>query len=210
MEKQIKILQYKIADIDAKQRLVKFYYSAFDNIDSDGDVIRKGATLKSIKERGPGGSDMIRHFVNHEFKQNPAALPVGKIKEMGEDTFGAWALSKMARTNMGEDIYKLYEDGFINNHSFGFVPVKINKTKSGMEILEVKIFEVSTVTTIAANEHTPTIEVKDDKGADQFITPEDYKTLFIKPSTMTLKQEAVMREFTKLFLETNRFKNLKP
>jgi HK97 family phage prohead protease len=208
MEHKLKLFSYKIADIDGKQRTVKFYYGAFDNVDFDGDVLRKGATIKTVKENGPNGKDIIRHFLNHEFRTNPGVLPIGKIKEMGEDNFGPWAVSKIARTANGNDIYSMYEDGFINNHSMGFNPVKTRPGNDYNEITEIKLFEVSTVTTWAANANTPTIEVKE---AGQLPTSHNNSNAlsFIKPSTMTLKEEAAMSEFMKELWKSNLFNELK-
>ena len=200
MEKQIKTLSYKVADIDGRKRMVKFYYAGWDSVDLDGDIIRKGATLKSANERGPKGKGLIRHFVNHEFKTNPGALPIGKLLDMGEDNTGAWAWTKMARTATGNDIYSLYEDGFINNHSFGFIPVpgKYKDTISGKEIFEVKIFEVSTVTTLSANIDTPTIDVKQQNKAVRDDTLNKYESLLLKPSRYTSKEIADLETIYKL------------
>ena len=54
--KLIKELSGKVADIDKKQGLVKAYFSAFGNIDSDNDMIQRGAHIKTMKERDPDGS----------------------------------------------------------------------------------------------------------------------------------------------------------
>ena len=50
---KIKTLGLEIKDIDAQTRRVKVALSAFNNIDSDNDIIRFGAFAKSIQERGP-------------------------------------------------------------------------------------------------------------------------------------------------------------
>ena len=204
MEKQIKRLQYKIADIDERQRLVKAYFSAFGNVDSDGDVIVKGAGRKTIQENGPGGKDIIRHFLNHEMKYNPAVLPIGKIKEMGEDNFGNYFVSKIARTKTGEDIYSLYEDGFINNHSFGFNIIKQRQENNVNYILEYKMYEVSTVTTWSSNENTPTIEVKEKKEQTEAATEgtsiNKYESLFIEPSKLlTPNEEADLKAINEIY-----------
>ena len=195
MEQKIKILTTKVADIDNRKRLVKFYFASFNNVDNDGDIIRPGALRKTMQESGPQGKDTIRHFLNHDFKQ----LPLGKIREMGEDQRGAWAVSKIARTKIAEDIYTMYEDGMINSHSFGFMPVnnKFKETDTGYDYFELKMFEASTVTTWAANENTPTIEVKEKKGAD-LITPSIYESLFVEPQTKALKTKADLTELSKL------------
>ena len=197
MEKLIKILQYKVADIDVKQRLVKAYFSAFNNEDNEGDVLTPGAFTKTMNENGPKGRDIIRHFLNHEFKSNPGVLPIGKIKELGEDSHGGFFVSKMARTNSGNDIYSLYEDGFINSHSMGFQIIKQKVEKAIRYITEIKLFEVSTVTTWAANDNTPTIEVKEAPEPGQ-PTPNKYDSLFIEPSMHTHKEIADIKELYRL------------
>jgi HK97 family phage prohead protease len=198
MDKQIKTIQYKVADIDGRQRMVKFYYGAFGNVDNDGDTLHKGATIKTTRERGPAGKAMIRHYINHEFKNNPAVLPVGMIKEMGEDEMGPWVWSKMARTTTGADLYNMYDDGMINHHSMGFIPTKSRKNKTGLDILEIKLFEVSTITTWAANENTPTIDVKEQKEAVIRDTLNEYESLFLKPSRYTSQQKADLTEVLQL------------
>jgi len=196
MEKQFKQLKYKVADIDTRQRLVKAYYSAFGNVDSDGDVIVKGAGRKTIQENGPMGKDIIRHFLNHEFQTNTAVLPIGKLMEIGEDDHGNYFVSKIARTHMGEDIYSMYEDGMINSHSFGFIPIKQKKEGKINYILEYKMFEVSTVTTWSANEQTPTIEVKHNEPGRP--TRSEYDALLIEPSRISLDDKAAMQTIFKL------------
>ena len=42
---------FKVKDVDTQTRRVRVMLSHFDNIDSDNDVIRKGAFSKSIIER---------------------------------------------------------------------------------------------------------------------------------------------------------------
>ena len=50
---KVKNVHLEVKDIDPQTRRVKIMASAFDNIDSDSDVIRFGAFAKSINERGP-------------------------------------------------------------------------------------------------------------------------------------------------------------
>ena len=48
----VKNINLEVKDIDTNSREVVFYASAFDSIDSDNDVIRKGSFSKSLQERG--------------------------------------------------------------------------------------------------------------------------------------------------------------
>jgi hypothetical protein len=85
----------------------------------------------------------------------------------------------------------------------GFIPIK----QRGNEIFEIKLFEVSTITTWSSNEYTPTISVKE---AGNLSTSEINQSLqFIKPSTMTLEQEADMNAFMAEFLKSQLLTNLK-
>ena len=178
----IKAIDYKVADVDTGKRIVKAYFSIFGNVDLDGDVIQKGAFTKTISEWGPRGKDMVRHFLNHD----KAGLPVGKVLELGEDGKGAYFVSKIASTSIGNDIYALYKDGMIPGHSMGFLPIKSTSITSGNLFTEVKLLEVSTVTNWPANPEAQTIEVK----AAGNPTAKRDKSLLIEPSRFTQKQIA--------------------
>ena len=144
-----------VKDVDTKNRIVKLYYSVFDVKDSDGDIIKKGALSKSQSDWGPGGQNRIWHLDNHI----PSAR-VGKPIEMGEDDFGAWAVTKVSDTRDGKDIMVLYDDGAITEHSFGFEVMNSEKSDDGTPILtNLRQYEYSSVTW-GANMFTETIGVK--------------------------------------------------
>ena len=142
-------------DMADDSRTITVYYSAFGNVDSDGDVIMPGAFTKSIKENGPQGKNRIWHLFNHSTDK-----PVSKPKELMEDAFGLKAVVKMPNTTLGRDTYELYKDGHITEHSIGFQTVKSAERSMGVsEITEIKLFEGSSVLW-GANSNTPTVMVK--------------------------------------------------
>ena len=65
----------EIKDLNSEKREVAVYLSIFDNLDSDNDVITKGAFTKSILERGP---DSITNrkiaFLRHHDWQQPIGI----------------------------------------------------------------------------------------------------------------------------------------
>ena len=141
-------------DMADDSRTITVYYSAFGNMDSDGDIIMPGAFTKSIKENGPSAKNRIWHLFNHSTDK-----PVSKPKELVEDAFGLKAVVKMPNTTLGRDTYELYRDGHITEHSIGFQTIK-SQAKSGYnEINEIKLFEGSSVLW-GANANTPTVGVK--------------------------------------------------
>jgi len=149
-----KAVSASVVDMADDSKTVTVYYSAFGNVDSDGDVIMPGAFTKSIKENGPQGKNRIWHLFNHSTDK-----PVSKPKELSEDTFGLKAVVKMPNTTLGRDTYELYKDGHITEHSIGFKTVKSQAKTGYNEINEIQLFEGSSVLW-GANSNTPTVMVK--------------------------------------------------
>ena len=156
---ELKTCNIEIKDLDIAGRMVQAYYSNYDSIDSDGDVIVKGIYNKSIKERGPGSDKpRIKHLFNHW----DAA---GEIKELGEDDQGGWFVSKLGRHTVGRDTLLMYEDGIITEHSHGFEIIKsTNETREGKDIRVLQegiLWEASSLDKWGANMNTG-LKSKDD------------------------------------------------
>jgi HK97 family phage prohead protease len=160
----VKTVSIKVTDLDEGSRQVKGYFSSFDTIDSDRDVIRKGAFSKSINERGPqsSGNRKIAHLRNHDWEQQ-----IGNPIELFEDSKGLGFVSQMGRSTKGQDAFLDYQDGILREHSIGFnyIPSKMQEVKESplheqghWEINEVKLWEGSGVT-FGANSLTPVIDV---------------------------------------------------
>jgi HK97 family phage prohead protease len=148
------ISQGIIEDIDEVKGLVTGYFSAFNNIDSDGDVIVSGAYKKTVAENGPMGKNRIMHLLQH----NPL-MPLAKPMELMEDGKGLRFTSKITETSYGKDVIKLYAEGVFNEHSVGFEIIKSDNKAGYREIREIKLWEGSTVTW-GANPNTPIESMK--------------------------------------------------
>ena len=144
-----------IKDLDVATGIVTGYFSQFNSIDLDGDVIMPGAFTKTIAERGPDSSKPeIAYLWQHD-----TTKPLGKLLVLREDNFGLYFEAKMSDTTWGEDALKLYRDGVITQHSIGYQVIKSVETQMDMEeeveqIYEVKLWEGSAVT-FGANPNTP-------------------------------------------------------
>lgn len=156
-----KSLNLQVKDIDTKTRRVVVTLSAFDNVDSDGDVIRKGAFTKSITERGPESSSnrKIAFLRHHDWEQ-----PIGKWIKLEETYDGLIATGELGRSTKGEDALLDYQDGIIREHSIGFNYIQDKMNMIGTEdaqiweIKELQLWEGSAVT-FGANSLTPTLDV---------------------------------------------------
>lgn len=160
----VKTISIKITDLDEGSRQVKGYFASFDTLDSDRDVIRKGAFAKSIQESGVSseGNRKIAHLRNHDWEQQ-----IGKLTELGEDEKGLFFVSTLGRSTKGNDAFLDYQDGILREHSIGFnyIPDRMEEVKESSfhdeghwEIKEVKLWEGSAVT-FGANSITPVIDV---------------------------------------------------
>jgi len=156
--KTTKSLPFEIKDLDTVGRRVKIALSAFNNVDSDNDVILKGAFSKSILERGPDSTSnrKIKFLRYHDFEHE---IGVFKSLEESHDHLIAWA--DLGRSAKGEAAFLDYQDGIITEHSIGFQTIqdKIYLREDGIrEIKEVVLWEGSAVT-FGANSDTPVFSV---------------------------------------------------
>ena len=141
-----KSYQVDIKSISVKGRTVSGYFSTFGNIDSDNEVIVKGAFAKSIAENGPDGKDRILHLYGHNRWDG---LPVGKLKVLREDEIGLYFESEIVDTAFNNDILSHYKAGTLKEHSIGFYIINsYHETVNEVDIryiTEVKLLEGSTV-----------------------------------------------------------------
>lgn len=158
---EIKNISLAVKDVDSQTRRVKVAFASFNNIDSDRDVIRKGAFAKSIQERGPESTTnrKIAHLRYHDWEHQ-----IGKLISLEETDFHLIGISELGRSTKGNDALLDYQDGIIMEHSIGFnyIPDKMQLIGEGeqsyFDIKEVVLWEGSAVT-FGANSLTPTLDV---------------------------------------------------
>lgn len=165
-----RVVPASIKDVDGKKGIVTGYFASFDNVDADGDIIRKGAFAKSIIEWGPKSTQpRIKHLLNHNSSQ-----PLGKITDLSEDTNGLLYESQIGTHSLGEDFVKMVESNLITEHSIGYMTMKRNQLQSyedynknsalgWYELTDLKLYEGSSLTAWGANQNTPLTGLKSDK-----------------------------------------------
>lgn len=194
-----KSFNLEVKDVDTKQGVVSGYFSAFGNVDSDGDIMMPGAFKRSIQDWGPEGKGRIKHLLNHD-----PSKPLGKIQVLKEDEYGLYYESKVGTHTLGKDYIKMIESGLIAEHSIGFKTLREQKAENGNQIHEVMLFEGSSLTAWGANEATPligmknmyTIEQLQDqiKSFEKFIRNSDVTDETIDLCMLKVKQLAEMVE----------------
>jgi HK97 family phage prohead protease len=148
-----KFISSDIKDVDVKEGIVTGYFSNFNTLDSDGDIIREGAFKQSIQEWFPKGR--VKHLLNHQVMQ-----PLGKLTTLREDSIGLYYESKIGSHTIGQDFLKMAESGLVTEHSIGFRTLNEKKSPEGNEILHVQLYEGSSLTGWGANENTPLTGMK--------------------------------------------------
>ena len=167
---QTKNISLEIKDIDTAGRRVQVALSKFGNVDSDGDVITRGAFSKSIQERGHESQSnrKIKFLRYHDFEHE-----IGVWKSLEESSEYLLGVGELGRSTKGNDAFLDYQDGIITEHSIGFMmmPDKIQVRPDGLrELNEVFLMEGSAVT-FGANSETPVFNVsgKDAYSPDMLI-----------------------------------------
>lgn len=177
-------------DVDGKKGIVTGYFAAFDNVDSDGEIIRKGAFLKSISDTGPASSKpRVKHLLNHDPSQ-----PLGVLQMLMEDAKGLYYESRLGTHSLGQDFIKMVESGLITEHSIGFQVMKYNQLKpwndvrpgeAARELTDVKLWEGSCLTAWGANENTPLTGMKSEQKAKRINDRVDLLIKALRNGTFT-------------------------
>ena len=134
-----------LSDIDENLGIVSGYGSIFGNVDSDMDIIEKGAYKRTLKNNG----NRVKYIYNHQIDK-----PIGRMKELVEDEKGLKFTAEIPKTTFGKEVLELMKYEVINENSVGLsIPWKFYSIK------EVKLYEISAVT-LAANDQAKILEVK--------------------------------------------------
>lgn len=133
-----------LLDVDDSKGIVKGLGSVFGNVDSDGDIIEKGAYTKTIQEN----FGRIKYLYQHRLDK-----PIGKMVELNETDEALEFVSEIAiKTQLGKDVFEMIKAGVISENSVGFrtMKEKYDQIEKVNRIKEVKLYEISAVT-LAAN-----------------------------------------------------------
>lgn len=139
-----------VKDVDTSKRKVTGYFAHFGSKDSDGDIITDTAFNRTVKERGPEGSNQIMFLNQHDWKQ-----PHGFLDVLKTDSTGLYFESKaLPNTSYSNDAIVLYQEGIVKEHSIGYNVINNDRKSNANYLTELKLWEGSNVT-LGANSNTP-------------------------------------------------------
>jgi phage head maturation protease len=151
-----KYFNCKALDVDSKTRRVKIAIAELESVDRDNDVFSPYAFDRTIKNKGPQGSNEVWHLLDHTPTSFSALSKFTELYREGKYVVGI-SLYKDSFA-WREVAWPLYEGGDFTQHSVGFRTVKSQAKEDYREITEVELWEGSAVLW-GANPDTPTQEV---------------------------------------------------
>lgn len=162
MEKELIFMPFEFKAIDSEDANVLIGYgAAFDNVDSYGDVIKKGAFKKTIKERVNKGR--VKLMNSHGYSVDDV---LGTILKAEEDDYGLLFSAEFSKVQSSQDVRTKMIEGHVNRLSIGFNTVKEhygnekNDENPSLRYLdEVKLYEISPVA-FPANENAVVVSIK--------------------------------------------------
>lgn len=141
MERRDTYGNFLIKSDETKNTIISGYASVFGVVDSQNDVIEKGA-FKEAK------SENVKLLWQHD-----KAKPIGVIKSIYEDDYGLKIEAEINnKTTYGNEAAELIKQKAVNGLSIGFYAKDFEYTDQGFRLLtKLELMEVSIVTFPANN-----------------------------------------------------------
>lgn len=155
---RLKAFDVKVKASDTEGGVISGYASVFDNVDSYGDIVRRGAFAKFLAKMLETGK-VIPVFYGHNMEDPKANI--GRVTELREDEHGLFFRAKLdlSGDTYGRVVYEQLKDGRLDSLSFGYSVINARMTDDGYELLELELYEISVVP-IPANREAQITEVK--------------------------------------------------
>lgn len=137
------------------------YASVFDNVDSYGDVVVKGAFADDLARWAASGENIPLLFGHN---MSDPDFNIGHLLQAQEDDRGLWVEAKLDLENpKAQQVYRMLKGRRVNQMSFAYDVIdSAEATVDGERVTELRtlrLYEVSVVT-IGANQATEVLMVK--------------------------------------------------
>ncbi len=148
-------------------RTVTGYLAAFNNIDTDGDLLIKGCFAKSLTERGVDSTagNKIAHLWQHKMDE-----PIGNYTVLKEDDYGLYFEAQYDDVPKANQALTQFKSGTLNNFSIGYGYVwdkmEYDEEQNCIVYKEINLYEGSVVT-LAANPMAMYTGLKSEQKANE-------------------------------------------
>lgn len=143
-------------DVSTETRQVKVAIASFNNLDRGKEILHPGAATRTIKERGPQGTNEIWFMGDHDYTLSKA---LNKFSELYTTQDHIVGVATIGKTTFGNDVMEHYQNKAINQHSFGYSEINapVNAKTGIKDLYEVAIWEGSAVLW-GMNPNTPVLK----------------------------------------------------
>lgn len=181
MSKQTMICPVKFskAEGEGKENFVTGIASVFGNVDDGGDIVEKGAFVKTISERVP--KRLVKFVDSHKWD---CAHTLGTVESAKEVENGLYFEASLSIAPSVQDTKIKMLEGHLDKISFGYDVIqdvwerlKDGAKQSVRRLKELKLYEIS-VCPLAMNEETAILSVKKMQTKDAEETEKDIKIAF--------------------------------
>lgn len=180
MDKEVKYLAFEEFKADDETRTIEGWASVYDYVDSQKDIVVRGAFARSLK----GGKPAM-------LWQHRQDSPIGVWDVAEETDKGLLVRGRILDTTLGNDVYKLAKAGAVKGLSIGYTPKRqeFDRDKGTRKLLEVDLHEVSLVT-FPANDRAKVVRVKSDDGA--LMTERDFEEFLRDVGRLSQKEAKIV------------------
>ncbi|WP_152051817.1 HK97 family phage prohead protease [Tautonia marina] len=180
MDKEVSYFAFTEFKADDETRTIEGWASIYDYVDSQKDIVVRGAFAKSLKSGKPA-----------MLWQHRQDSPIGVWDVAEETDKGLLVRGRILDTTLGNDAYKLAKAGAIKGLSIGYTAKRqeFDRDKGTRKLLEVDLWEVSLVT-FPANDRAKLTRVKSDDGA--FMTERDFEEFLRDAGGLSHKEAKIV------------------
>lgn len=142
--------------------IIKGYAATYDNVDRGGDIIKKGAFVKSIK-RHLDENRQVRMFFQHNYMFPIGAFPADKIVDDEKGLLVEGHINLNA--DKGRSTYELIKQGAISDLSIGYsINDAVVDKEGNLNLIDLELWETSPV----SEPMNPEANILSVKGATSF------------------------------------------
>lgn len=152
MNIESKTFNFELKASDDNTGIIEGYLSVFNNVDQGKDMVLPGAFKRTLQNSKKRMSDTGKKFLFPVLWQHDQEQPIGGGSDAKEDSHGLYVVFQLDMdTQKGRETYSAYKKGYMDQLSIGYDVIDKKWNKDIRELIELRLWEGSTVT-FAMNE----------------------------------------------------------
>lgn len=152
MNKKTQAFSFELKASNDDTGIIEGYLSVFNNVDQGKDMVMPGAFKRTLQNSKKRMNDTGKKFLFPVLWQHDQTCPIGGCTDAKEDSHGLYVVFQLDMdTQKGKEAYSAYKKGYMDQLSIGYDVIDKKWNKDIRELIELRLWEGSTVT-FAMNE----------------------------------------------------------